>query len=286
MKKSLLYGCVAVAVALAGAESTSAQSALFRSTHSANLPTAAMLRSGDMMIEISHRFDTPISRGGSALWGFDGPVNNRLGIMYAPHDRVLLGLQRSNLEDNVEFSSKVGLVWLDSEPLPVQVAAQGGIAWNTEVFPTQGASDNEMQAYLQLIVNTLIAERFAVGIVPTFVHNPRILDQSTSPALALGITGQVYLNQTTGAAVRRATGTARSAYSIFGEWIVSERQQGFDNDSGAFGFEVRTRGHFFKLLVTNQSRMNQTQLLGGTPHDFANPASWRVGFNITRLLPL
>ncbi|MEX0836768.1 MAG: DUF5777 family beta-barrel protein, partial [Gemmatimonadota bacterium] len=65
------------------------------------------------------------------------------------------------------------------------------------------------------------------------------------------------------------------------EWIVSEERPGRAFDSGALGFEIRTRGHFFKLLLTNQTRMNPSQLLGGSAVEFT-PDEWRIGFNITR----
>ena len=50
----------------------------------------------------------------------------------------------------------------------------------------------------------------------------------------------------------------------------------------SFGIEMETGSHFFKLVLTNTTRMNLTQFLGGTPHPL-DPDAWRVGFNVTRL---
>ncbi len=55
------------------------------------------------------------------------------------------------------------------------------------------------------------------------------------------------------------------------------------HDSGSFGIEFETRGHFFKVVLSNQQRMNPTQVLGGTTYEFT-PSEWRVGFNIQREL--
>ena len=74
------------------------------------------------------------------------------------------------------------------------------------------------------------------------------------------------------------------ALSFLGEWILSEAREGFANDAGTFGIELRTRGHFFKIVVTNQVLTNPTQFLAGTNNDFIAD-EWRLGFNITRLLP-
>ncbi|HET9948517.1 MAG TPA: DUF5777 family beta-barrel protein, partial [Longimicrobiales bacterium] len=222
------------------------------------------------LFEISHRFDTPVSDGASGLWGLDGPVSNRLGLSYSVHDRVLLGVQRSNYTDNLELNAKVGLLGSPSQALAL--AAMGGVAWNTEVdeSPSHGGEDNEMQAYAQLVVNAGLGERVAVGVVPTWLYNPNIFDVDEDNAFVLGLNGQIYLTD---------------AVSFLGEWIVSEERAGLDNDSGTFGFEIETRGHFFKLLLTNQPRLNPTQVLGGSPREF-EPDEWRLGFNIQRMLQL
>jgi len=224
---------------------------------------------GSWLFEISHRFNTPISDGAEALWGLDGPVYNRLGLSYAPHDRVLLGIVRSNFEDNVELNAKVA-AWSAAEgALPVQVSLMGGVAWNTQVFVVDGAEDNEMQFYAQLHVDALLGERLAIGLVPTYLRNPRLRDVDADNAFALGVQGQLYVSD---------------SMSLLAEWLVAEARQGLEKDAATFGVEFETRGHFFKLLLTNQPRLNPTQFLGGTPVPF-EPDEWRFGFNITRLLP-
>lgn len=249
--------------------STAAQ-AVFRSTQSANLPTAAVVGDGIWLFEISHRFDTPISRGADAFWGLDGPVFNRLGLSYGLDRRVMLTVQRSNLQDNLELNVKLGGLLLASGAVPIEAGAQGGIAWNTQVFPTEGATDNEMQAYVQVIGNALLTERFAFGVVPTLLYNARILDEDEETAFVLGLTGQLYLTP---------------MWSVLGEWILSEAREDLANDGASFGIEIATAGHAFKILVTNQSKMNPTQFLAGTANDFTDPDDWRLGFNLTRRLP-
>lgn len=272
MKKISVLACLLLAAASAHPRITEAQS-VFRSTQSANLPTAAQLNGGNWMFEISHRF-TPISGGADQFWGLDGPVINRLGLTFAPDDRLMVGVLRSNQADNLELNAKFRGFAVEAGAVPIEVSAQGGIAWNTEisanVFPGGELTDNEMQAYVQLIANALLGDRVALGLVPTFLRNPRILDVEAETAFVMGLNGQVYFNPT---------------WSFLAEWVISEARTGLENDSGAFGFEIRTRGHFFKLLVTNQQQLNPTQVLAGTSADFTDTDFWGFGFNITRLLP-
>jgi len=264
-------------VLLAGAGATTSASAqtrgqtgVFHAPHVANLPTPTTLADGHLLFEISHRFDAPISDGADALWGLDGGVLYRLGLAWGLTDRVTLGVLRSNLDDNLELNAKALLfdTGEDEAGSRFQVGAKGGIAWNTQ--PAFGAEDNERQSYLQLLLAAGLGERVSLGLAPAWLRNPRIQEPEVDDALVLGLQ----------ASVRVAPGV-----SFFGEWIASEERPELAHDSGALGLELETRGHFFKVLLTNQVRINPTQFLGGAPVPF-EPGTWRVAFNILRLIPL
>jgi hypothetical protein len=243
--------------------------AVFHSPQAANLPTAETLKKGEWLFEISHRFFPPVSDGADALWGFDGPVTNRLGLAYAASDRVMLGVLRSNRSDNVELNVRARLFEGGSEAVPVMIGLMGGLAWNTQAPTGAGADENESQQYAQLMFNALLGDRLALGLVPSLLRNPTIVDASSETVFALGMHAQLYVSE---------------MVSFLSEWIISE-DRGTDqrHDSGSFGIEFETGGHFFKVMLTNQQLMNPTQFLGGTDAEFT-PDEWRIGFNITRLL--
>jgi hypothetical protein len=256
-----------VFIGVAGTSASAQQ--VFRSVHSANLPTAEILPRGSWLFEISHRTSAPFSDGAEALWGLDGPMAIRLGLTYSAHDRVALGVLRTNVFDNTELNAKVRLWSGGSETLPINVAAMGAVSWNTDVTVTGTVEDNEMQAYGQLIVNALLGQRFAVGVVPTFLNNPRLADADAESKFYVGVNGQVYLTP---------------SMSVLAEWIAGEGNLESPYDPVTLGVEFNTRGHVFKLLATNQTRFNPAQLFGGAFEKF-EPEEWRFGFNITRLLP-
>jgi len=249
---------------------------IFHSPQSANLPTAETLQKGQWLFEISHRFFPPVSEGADALWGFDGPVINRLGLAYAASDRVMLGVLRSNQHDNLELNAKARVFEGGSNAVPVMIGLMGGVAWNTEAPTGAGADENESQQYAQLMFNVLINERLALGVVPTLLRNPTIEDAASTTVFVLGLHGQVYVSD---------------KLSFLGEWIISEDRSSPQrpdpnaqaHDSGSFGIEIETRGHFFKVVLTNQQLMNPTQVLGGASYEFTH-SEWRVGFNIQRKL--
>ncbi len=266
---AVTIGVLLAVLLLADARSTVHAQIIFHSPQSANLPTAETLQKGRWLFEISHRFFPPVANGADVLWGFDGPVRNRLGLAYAASDRVMLGVLRSNFSDNVELNAKARVFEGGSDAVPVMIGLMGGIAWNTEAPTGAGADDNESQHYAQLMFNTLLGERLAVGVVPTVLRNPTIEDADSETVFVLGLHGQLYLSD---------------RVSFLGEWIISEdRGAAQAHDSGSFGIEIETRGHFFKVVLSNQRSLNPTQVLGGTELEFT-PGEWRAGFNIQRRL--
>jgi hypothetical protein len=269
MEKKQLIVCLGAALLVSLPWQAQAQVQVFHSVQSANLPTAETLLKGDWLFEISHRFQLPVSSGAGELWGLDGGASLRLGLTYAVSDRTMVGVLRSNFEDNLEFNAKFGIYERGYETLPFKLAAMTGVAWNTDPVLVEGAEDNEVQWYAQLLINTLVADRLAIGVVPTYLRNPRIRDSETNNAFALGLHGQIYVSR---------------SISFLAEWILSGAQEENPYDGGTFGVEFETRGHFFKIVLTNQTKLNPTQFLVGTPFSF-HPDEWRLGFNITRILP-
>jgi len=290
---SLRQQVIGVLAVCLGSPGAAVAQNVFASTQSATLPTAAASRAGDLHIEISHRFGY-VSGGASDLWGLDGFVLNRLGLAYTPQDHVTIGVLRSNSLDNLEFNARFAGLRLDGATGPVEFAAQTGMAWNLQVEPDDShaghghalaprssayaggrynatAVDNEMQAYVQVIANTRVADRVALGVVPTLLWNPRIEDADREAAVSVGATGQIYLSR---------------MWSLFAEWIFSGAREDQEYDSASFGVEIRTPGHFFKIVVTNQHQMNPTHTLAGAAEDFFDTNSWRLGFNIQRRLRL
>jgi len=257
-----------VAVAVSGLLAHPAQGqdnlTIFRSTQAANLPTAETLQRGRVLFEISHRFEPAVADGVNTLWGLDGPVFLRLGLGVAVTDRLIATLTRSNLQDNYDFNAKLRL-FEPRDGLPLMVAVAGGVAYNGEL---PESFERSTQYYGQLILNSRLGERLAVGVVPWILRDPDLEASEPQTTAGMGAYAQFYLS-------RRV--------SLLGEWNATQGFSDFTHDAGTLALELATRGHFFKLMVTNSIRLNPSQFLAGADVAF-EPGEWRFGFNVTRVI--
>ena len=245
---------------------------LFHSTQAICLPTAETLGKRVFQFEISHRFDVPVSEGYNAFYGLDSRALIRLGLGYSPIDPLVITLARSNLEGNVDLQAKYKLLHLRNSPLPVLAALQGGVSWSTNAynrFERARGNSRNFQYYSQAIANTMIRKRFALGAVPSYLYNSDIYSSKTQSLFALGMYAQCYITK---------------IFSVLAEWtpkVSGDAAAG--HEPAAFGFELETGGHFFKIIATNSVSLNPSQYLAGTEYAFA-AEEWRLGFLITRLL--
>lgn len=241
---------------------------LFHSVQSINFSTTETLGKGDLQFEISHRFIPTVKDGIDALYGFDGPVNVKLSLAYAPADDFMFELARSNVDDNLLLRAKYRFLSVDESVFPFQLALEGGAAWNTNPVGRSSRDNMNFQYYAQVIFNTLIDKHFGIGLIPSYLYNSHIYCPEKEYSFTLGANMQYYIS---------------SFWSVLVE--SNSTVSGFRKayNSLSFGVELETGGHFFKIIFTNNTSLSPTQFLTGADLPIANN-SWHIGFNITRLL--
>ena len=239
---------------------------LFHSTEVANLPTAETLQKGDFHFEISHRFNTPISSGWGELYGFDGSVSMRLALGYALTDHFLFTLGRSNRDGNIDFRLKYKAFQIRNDVLPTLISIRAGGAYNGKAKNIDNG--DKYQFYGQLIVNTLYNKKIGIGFVPSYLYNSHIYCLDTQDTFTFGMYAQYYISE------------GWNLFLEFNPTVTGWRDQ---YNSMAFGVELETGGHFFKILLGNNTKLNPSQYLAGAI-DEINSDDWHLGFNITRLL--
>ncbi|NOX38626.1 MAG: hypothetical protein GXO78_13940 [Calditrichaeota bacterium] len=247
---------------------------LFHSTIVANLPTTETLRQGNFEFIVSHRFIPALSSGFDNLWGVDGPAYNRLSLAYAITNRLMVELGRSNRLRNMDFTLKTKVLQKDHPVVPLVVGLRLGAAvspLNPEIYGRNRWHPRNFQYFGQLMVNTLISKKVGLGIVPAWVYNSDLFSTDVQQTLALGSYVQVYVSP---------------SWNLWAEAapVISGFQDG--DFPLTVGIEFETGGHFFKIFLTNSTRLNSVQFLAGSGAQGSGMDQWHLGFTITRLLSL
>lgn len=241
---------------------------LFHSTCALNQPTAETIKKGDILYGIEHRFTLPVTSGIDNLFGLDGGSTIRMHLGYAFTDDLLVDLARTNKMGNYELNIKQRLFEIKDETFPTIVAANIGAAYNTKGLEALGSS-RKLQPFASIIINTIFAKKFGVGIVPTYLSNSNINDISYTKSdysVTMGLYAQYFINDNW-ALIVEGTPT-----------VVGWRDT---YNSYAFGAEFETGGHFFKFIWGNNTAMNLSQFNVGASEKFGLQ-SLHFGFQITR----
>lgn len=242
----------------------------FHSTQGVALPTAETVGQHLLLFEISHRFLPHFSDGHDVLWGLDGPANIRFSFGYGITERLMLTVGRTNENDNYDLIVKYGAWRLQPAGLSVSLALQGGASWNTEVAGRKAGHNRNFQFFGQVVVNALLGQKLAVGVVPSLLDNYAITSEERERMLTLGWYAQY-----------RVTPVLK----LIAEWNIAEAGFHYPHDAISTGFVLETGGHFFKVYATNTTSVATTLYLPGT-NESADPENWHLGFTITRLLKL
>jgi len=248
-------------------ETSSSELELFHSIHVISLPTAETLQKGDVEFEISHRFTPPVKKGYDAFWGLDGPANIRFGLSYAPSNRMIICLGRSNVTNNLDLQVRYKAFQLQNDVFPLLATINLNAAWNSSVDDRPNGDARNFQYAAQVILNTLLFKKLGFGFVPSYLYNSDIFTEDIKYSITMGSYVQYYIAR---------------FWSVMLEW--NPTFYGWRNRYNALsmGLEIETGGHFFKVFVTNNININLSQYLTGADKKFgAN--SLRLGFMITRL---
>ena len=242
---------------------------IFQSTMVINLNTSEAMQPGDFEFEISHRFMPVIDEGIEELYGLDGPANIRFALGYTPLKHLMITFGRSNYDNQWDLALKYAFARIRSKSTPLEFALRGGAGLNTFIGDRDHFTSENWQFYGQLIANTRFWQDLGAGVVASYLYNNDIFSEQRTSITSLGGMLQYNFLDTW-------------AFMVEYNGALSDLPTG-RHDSIAFGFELNTGGHFFKLFATNNPWINSSQYLGGADRQISLK-DLRLGFVITRAL--
>lgn len=251
---------------------------------------------GTFEVDIMHRFGT-IKKGYEDLGGFFAPANIRLGVTYAPINKLNLGIGITKSSMLWDASAKYSIVTQSKGKYPVSVSYYGDVAYSTirdadkSIFkyPTQ-----RLIFFNQLIIARKITDKLSVQVAPNVSHQN-------------AVNGYFTKNDSTGQAIFKNMKFDHFAISFSGRYKltkvtslminydqpITEHATNNPNPNLAVGFEFNSSGHSFQLFLGNYSSLNPARNnLYNTNSPFAytqadgtkvKGGNFLIGFNITRL---
>ncbi|MDB5275946.1 MAG: hypothetical protein JWR61_901 [Ferruginibacter sp.] len=251
---------------------------------------------GTFEMDIMHRFGT-VQKGYDDFWGFFAPSNIRLGVSYAPVNKlnVGIGLTKSNML--WDASAKYSIITQTKGKYPVSITYYGDVAYDTRKDADKSIFKYQSQRLLffnQVIIARKITDKFSVQVAPSISHQNAVngyytKNDSTGTAkfsemkhdhFALAVSARYKLTTVTSVMVNY-------------DQPLTKHATNNPNPNLSFGVEFNTSNHSFQLFMGNYSLLNpQRNNLYNTnsPFGYTDVAGKKVsggkfliGFNITRL---
>jgi len=238
------------------------------------MPTTEALGDGEILFRVSHRFYLPVDAGHEHFLGLDGPAFIYLSLGYGVTDRVSVTLGRTNLLDEIEFSSRVAIIRQERDrSLPFSASLSACFNLTTERPEGSGVLDAENRHVgLQLMLARRFTDRFSLLCVPSFSSNTHErpdgrggVERENTTALGVGSRFRIFED-----------------VSLMGEWIPVLSGYETANAAWGFGIEAKEGGHVFHVFVSNAFGLTLNQYLPGG--DLGGASEVRLGFNIYRTL--
>ncbi len=241
---------------------------LFNSTSVFSLPTTETQSKGDIYFGIYHKFVLPVSNGVDDLFGIDGSVVMRIALGYTPIENLFLNFGRSNRDGNYDLQAKYKLLDVDNSIAPMNFAVNAGIAYNTKLNPEPIDKSRLFQYFFSFIGNAMIDKKIGVGIVPTYLINSNCNCAEVQNSFTIGAYLQYYFNE---------------HWSAFVEANPTISGWRYKFDTYTIGTEYEIGGHFFKIILSNNTGLNSVHIHSGAGDSF-DSGDLHLGFVISRVL--
>jgi hypothetical protein len=249
--------------------------ATFKTTRIVDGQSSENLPAHVLDVRISHRFG-PVSSGAYNFFGLDN-ATMRLGFDYGITDNFMIGIGHSTYQKTYDAFFKIKLLRQSTGAvnMPVTVSFVPVIAINTlKQFDSVKTifSDRTSLAY-QLLIARKFSEKFALQLMPTFIHADNIsFNHSKQNILAMGIGGRHRIS-------KRVNINAEYYYQL------PDTKAPDSHNVFSFGVDIGTGGHVFQLHFTNSAGLTEKSFISETTGRWEKN-NIMFGFNISRVFQL
>ncbi len=234
---------------------------------------------GTLEMDIQHRFGT-IDNGKKDVWGLFAPSNIRLGLSYAPVNKLFLGAGLTKERMQADFNAKYALLQQTTDnKVPVSMSVFGNMVIDAREKSNFRAAVHRFSYFSQLIIARKITEKFSAQVAPSFSwfnnveayvdKNGAIQQKMENGHLAISFLGRYKI-------------TEKSAITIGYDQPLTQHLTNNPEPNISFGFETTTSAHAFQVFMGNYYGIVPQSNNVFNQNDFRT-GQFVIGFNITRL---
>jgi Membrane bound beta barrel domain (DUF5777) len=234
---------------------------------------------GTLEFDIQHRFGT-VDNGKKDLWGIFAPSNIRLGLAYAPINKLFVGAGLTKERMQVDLNAKYALLQQTTDnKVPVSVTYFGNIVIDAREQSNFRNSVDRFSYFNQIIIARKVSEIFSIQVAPNFSwfnnvegyvdKNGAIQKKMENGHFALSVLGRLKV-------------TEKSAFIVGYDQPLTQHTTNNPHPNICFGFETTTSSHAFQVFFGNYYGIVPQSNNVFNKNDFQD-GQFVIGFNITRL---
>ena len=233
---------------------------------------------GTLEMAIQHRFGT-VDNGKKDFYGIFAPSNIRIGLSYAPVNKLLVGAGITKERMQVDLFAKYALLYQTSSTMPVSVTYFGNAVIDARDKSNFRNEVDRFSYFNQLIIARKISEKFSAQVAPSFSWFNNV---------------EAYVDSK--GVIQEKMHNYHFAISAAGRYKISEKSSitaGYDqpltqhptnnpHPNICFGFETTTSSHAFQVFASNYSGIVPQSNNMFNQNDYTK-GEFVIGFNITHL---
>lgn len=233
---------------------------------------------GTLQMDIQHRFGT-VDNGKKDLWGVFAPSNIRLGLGYAPINKlyVFAGITRERMQ--IDLSAKYALFQQTPGTIPVSVTYFTNMVIDARDKSNFRFGAHRLSYFHQLLIARKVTDKFSAQVAPSLSwfnnvegyvsSNSEIKNKMNNVHFAISVLGRYKVSQ-------------KSAIIVGYDQPLTQHPTNNPHPNISFGFETNTSSHAFQVFAGNYYSIVPQSNNVFNQNDFRD-GQFVIGFNITRL---
>lgn len=233
---------------------------------------------GTLELDIQHRFGT-VEKGKKDVWGIFAPSNIRLGMNYAPIERLNVGAGLTKERIQIDFNAKYALLRQTKNKVPVSVSYFANMVIDAREKSYFRHSYHRFSYFHQLIIARKVTEKLSVQVAPSLSWYNNV---------------EAYVDSK--GSVQQKMDNEHFAISVLGRYKITPKTSiiiGYDQPltthltnnpepNICFGLETTTSSHSFQVFAGNYYGIVPQSNNVFNQNDYRE-GQFLIGFNITRL---